>query len=484
MATAPALDRIFAAMGVKKVPKAAQSITPTFKPQSKEQVLGAPQSREHLTSLYDNRQTLSSKQLMQDMFRTDPDVSATVGSYLTLADTPHSMIFYAPDGEIDPDNTRQLHQLVRALTFPTDYTKGFTLKPDFRTLKQELRYMVMLRGVVGAELVFDKMLLPSRLQQVDMDTIEWFEKEAGVYKPRQKVPGTQNGVMLDIPSFFVAYHRRDPTKIYTNSDFISVINTVAARQQVINDLYRLMQVSGFPRISLKVVEEVLMKNAPPSLRDKPQELTTWAQSQLQSVANSFADIRSDMPFAHFDSIEAKVINEKNPGAGLDITKVVEVLNSQNQAALKTMATVIGRGTQGVNTASVEARIAAMNADQLNVPVAAILSQAFTFMMNSYGIPGFAEVTFAPSELRPDLELEPQKVLRSTRMREDLSHGIITDEEYHLTIYGRLPPTGAPKLSGTGFTDKTANVRTDNVSPNGDSLGQSLAPAGGEAVRSN
>ena len=493
MAAASSITSLFQSLGVvKRPPRGVTSFTNTFRVTNKDLVLSAPQSREHLTSLYDDRYTKDSKALLQELFKNDPDVSAAVGAYLTLADTKPMMLVRDVNGQIDANATATLNQLVKALTSPTDYTQGFQLRNNLQTMCQELRYMLLLRGGVAAELVFDKSLIPQRLQQVDINSLRWYEKEPGVYKPRQIVAGLVSnnntpGVDLDIPSFFVAFHRRDPTQIYVNSDFVSVINTVAARQQVINDLYRIMQVTGYPRIALKVMEEVLLKNAPADIKADPLALQTWAQNQLGTVADSFSDLRADQAFAHFDAIEPSVINEKNPGASVDIKNVIDVLNAQNQAALKTMATVIGRGTGSTQVASAEVRIAAMLADQLNVPVMQLLNQAFTFMLNSWGIAGFVEVHFPPAELRPDLELEPQRVLKQSRLLEDLSLGLITDEEYHLQMYGRLPPVGAPVLSGTGFNNQAAaTVNTDNVSPNanGGSLGNSLTPPGSKAAKDN
>ncbi|MFN4091622.1 MAG: hypothetical protein ACK4FG_01845 [Brevundimonas sp.] len=487
MATAPSADSLFAQLTKPfRSQKKATSITPTYNAQAPERILTLPLYRERLDVLYDTRLSKTTQDLLQDLFKNDPDVSAAVGSYLTLSDTPLTMLVHNYEGQIDAQATATLGKLVRALTRPTDYTQGFQIKTSLPMLCQELRYMLLLRGGIAGELVFDKNLIPSRIQQVDFKTLEFFETEPGKYKPRQKVSGKSEGVPLDIPSFFVAFHRRDPTKIYPTSDFVSVINTVAARQQIINDLYRIMQVTGFPRIALKVVEEVLMKSAPASVKDNPDNLAAWANGQLAGVANSFATLRADQAFAHFDSLEPSVINEKNPAAGLDVKQVIDVLNAQNQSALKTMATVIGRGDGSVGVASAEVRIAAMNADQLNVPLKQFLDQLLTFLINSYGIQGFVETRFASAELRPDLELEPQKMLRQSRLLKALSLGLISDEEYHLQAHGRLPPTGAAVLMGTGFDNKGAEVRTDDVSSNanGGSLGRSLTPEGGEAAKSN
>jgi hypothetical protein len=217
------------------------------------------------------------------------------------------------------------------------------------------------------------------------------------------------------------------------------------------------------------------------VREDPNALNTWCLGQLQQLADGYAGLRADQPFAFFDAVEPTMINEKSPGAGININNVIEVLNGQNQAALKTMATIIGRGTSGVNTASVEARIAAMNADQLNRPIKQLLDQAFTFMLNAYGVVGIVDSCFAPAELRPQTELEPMLALKGARLRQDLSLGIISDEEYSMMMYGRLPLVGAPALSGTNFSiegGQTADanvVQPGDVSPNSDPLGRSLAP---------
>lgn len=481
------LPDVFSKLVIKKQPKNATSITTTFNPQQPSQILTVPAYREHLAVLYDDRTSKNSRDLLKDLFKNDPDVSAAVGSYLTMADTPLSFLVKDVNDQVDPNATAQLMQMIRALTRVTDYTQGFQLKLNLQMMCQEFRYMLLLRGAIAAELVFDKLLVPNRLQLVDVDSLRWYETNPGQPKPGQLVPGVTDPIMLDIPSFFVAFHRRDPTSLYPSSDFVSVINTSAARQQVINDLYRIMQVTGYPRISLKVLEEVLMKGAPANVKDSQDQLVAWANKMLQSIADSFGALRADQPFAHFDGVEPSVINEKNPGAGMSITDVISVLNAQNQAALKTMATILGRGTGTTQVAAAEVRIAAMNADQINVPLKQLFDQALTFLLNSYGVQGFVECRFAPAELRPDLELEPQRVLKQSRLLQDLSLGNITDEEYHLWSFGRLPPAGAKPLSGTGFLQpQVGAVDASQTSPNANSgsLGNSIAPGQKKATDLN
>jgi len=484
----PSIDQLFADAGVvRKPPKAPTGITPTFNAANPSQVLTVPTYRDHLSSLTDSRLSQSSQTLLRDMFKHDADVSAAVGSFLTLSDTPMTMIVRDVNGNIDVAATTQLPALVRALTAPTTYLEGFQFKPSLSLLIQEMRYMLMLRGSIGSELIFDKKMRPSRLQHVDTASLVWTEAIAGEMKPSQRVTGRNAPVSLDIPSFFVSYHRRDPTSIYSTSDFVSVINTASARTQVINDLYRIMTVTGYPRMDIKILEETLLQNLPPSVKSDPNPQTTanWIQARMLEVQSTFASLRADQSFVHLDSVEANMLNDRSPGVGIDISNVIDVLNSQNQAALKTMATVIGRGSGAAGVASVEARIAAMNADQLNVPVSNQLSQAFTFLLASYGVPGWVEVKFAPAELRPPLELEAQKSLKASRLLADLSLGIITDEEYHLEMYGRLPPPGSTPISGTNFQNAPSiSVDPTTVSANNDPLGKSQSGEGSAAAKGN
>lgn len=468
-----------------KSKKGGVARTPTFDPGQQTGLITSPLYREHLTDLFQTRAVQDSRELMKLLFTQDPDVSAAVNSYLTMANT--DMLVYAVnlDGEIDGEATRQLELAIKLITHPTDYALGFQLKPDMRSLSESLRWMLLLRGAVGIELVFSDKLQPEKLRNVDMASVEWLEKKPGEYKPQQAPPNSADKISLDIPTFFVGYFRRDPTTIYGYPFFAAAINTIAARQQVINDLYRIMQITGYPRLDISVLEEIILKSAPAGVKTDREKLREWTASRIAEIRAQLQSMRPDQPFVHSDAVAVKIINERNPGAGLDISAIIDTLNAQNQAGLKSMATILGRGTQGVNTSSVEARIAAMNADELNYPIAEVLSKALSFILHQNGFQGWAVVRFAPAELRPDLELEPQRVLLASRLRTDLSLGLITDDEYHLRVHGRVRPKSAPELSGTNFENAaSASVDAQDISPNSDPLGRSMSGEGSKMARSN
>jgi len=317
-----------------------------------------------------------------------------------------------------------------------------------------------------------------------MASIEWEEKKPGQYVPMQKVTGSQDLINLNIPTFFSTSFHQNPSSVYSYSMFVSSINTIAARTQVIEELYNIMRMTGYPRIDVTVLESVLMANAPVGLRNDPKQRQQFVNQQIAAVRSTFSDIRPDQAFVHTDAVTAGMINEKNPGASLQIAEVIETLDAQNQAALKTMPSVVGKGGDG-DTASTESRLFAMNCDSLNETVASLLSEALTLAVRIAGFQGHVHAYFTPIELRPVLELEPHLTMKRSRLMQDLSLGAITDDAYHLDMYGRLGHAGAPELSGTGFLEQqSVDVEADRVSPNDDPNGRGQVSEGGQNAKSN
>lgn len=479
MATNSIINRLKVLLPSKKANEKGVATTSTFNASAANNILSMPAYRDHLTDIFANRSALDSRALLKELFRDDPDVSGSLNAFLTVSDTPFRYLVKDADGQIDPAGQKMMGQIIIALTKRYDYSKGFKIVHDMPSLSEELRYMMLLRGGIGAELVINKEFLPTEFRQTDMGTLEWFEKAPGQFTPQQRA-GTGELISLDIPNFFCTWFRQDPTNIYSHSTFVSAINTIAARQQVINDLYRIMNVTGYPRLEATVAEEVVLKNAPPDVKMDMNKRNAYLAGAIGQITSQISNIRPDQAFVHYDSVQAKILNEKG-GMTLNIDSIISTLNAQNQAGLRTMATILGRGTSGVNTATVEARVFSLNAQALNKPIALLLSQAFTLALRLQGSESFVECSFDEVELRPWTELEPQLIMKQTRLKNDLSHGLITDEEYHLQMYNRLPPEGTPPLSGTNFlTPAPAEASSQTTDENSSPLDRAAAPKGKSA----
>lgn len=469
----------------------------TFNPTATDQPIALPGYREHLTDIFSTRQSQDSRALLQTLFQQDPDMSAAVNAYLTAANTTMWYVVKDSNGVISRPGHKALEQLILSLTTRFDYTlpSAFSLQKSIRLICEQFRYMVLLRGGIGAELVFNKQGQPVELRNIDLATIKWVEKSSNVFIPQQFPTHAQQGkdfISLDIPTFFVSTYHQDPTGIYTYSPFVSAINTIAARQQIVNDLYRIMQMTGYPRIDVKVLEEVLRKNAPAAAQTDPAEMKTFVAARLGELRTALSNLRPDQALIHMDSVEVGIMNDKSSAVTLDIEPIITVLNAQNQAALKVMSTIIGRGESGVNTASVEANIFRQNAEEINGPVADILSQALTLALRLQGIDAIVTVGFDGAELRPDIELEPNKLIQQTRLLQLLSSGLIDDDEFHLELFNRIRPDATPELSGTGFFQSAPSVDGSGKpvgtgappEPQPNATKKAVTPKDSKAVKSN
>lgn len=459
--------------------KGGKGAPPGFNPN--QPILTAPTYRDHLEDIFNTRTASDSRSLMATLANQDPDVSSAINAFLSVSgSSPLTITAYNENNEVDPEGIKLGQSILALLTTTNDYTIGYSSKPTVDALSNLHRYMILLRGSTACELVLDKKYVPFELRTVDPATLTWQRPNKDKLKPIQTPAGSNEEIDLDIPTFFTSNFHQSPIDTYTYSPFVAAINTIASRQLVINELYRIMKIVGYPRVDISVMEDVLMAAAPPAFRTDPKKIREYVEAELNRVRTAINNLQSSDAFVHSNAIDAKVINDKNPSAGLQIENVIEVLNAQNQAALKVMPAVVGKSDNG-QVASTEARLFALNADALNRSVAAIFSKALTLAARLSGYAGRIVAYYPPVELRPQLELEPQMTMRASRLKEDLSLGLITDSEYHMQMYGRPAPDGVEELSGTGFESKKTTIDTEGVSPNGDPLGRSLSGEGGNGV---
>lgn len=462
----------------KRAKAGGQALTPTYKPG--QEVLTIPRYREHLTDLFNSRQANDSRTLMAELARTDSDVSAAFFAYQSIAGSANVRVkAFDMNGELSPEGIRLANSILERVTTTTDYTIGYSPKQSMEQLNDDMRFWTLLRGSPGAELVLNKRFEPESLRLIDMATIEWREKANGIYKPVQKPSGAGVEINLDVPTFFTARFHQSPADIYTYSPFVAAINTISTRVHVINELYRITQIVGYPRMDVTVLEEVLLRSAPPLLRTDSAATRAFIDNQIAQVRQAYQNMRSDEPLIHTDAVKVGMVNDSRPATSLPISSVIDVLNEQNQAALKTMPTVLGKSTNG-QVASTEARLFALHCDALNKVVADVWSQTLTLALRLAGFQGRVVYEFEPVELRPELELEPQRTMKQSRYEQALSRGYISDDEFHVDVFGRPRPDSAPILSGTNFmnSSEAASVDVDGLSPNGDPLGRGLAPEGG------
>ncbi|WP_163277857.1 hypothetical protein, partial [Klebsiella aerogenes] len=83
--------------------------------------------------------------------------------------------------------------------------------------------------------------------------------------------------------------------------------------------YRIMRATGYPRIEIKVLEEILTKNMPATYRQpgREQEKQDWLNARYGEIQSAFDNIAVDQSLVHSDAVELKMLNDKAPGTALN-----------------------------------------------------------------------------------------------------------------------------------------------------------------------
>ena len=91
----------------------------------------------------------------------------------------------------------------------------------------------------------------------------------------------------------------------------------------------------------------------------------------------------------------------------------------------------------------------------------IYSRALTQAVRLQGQDVYVEFKYAELDLRPQAELEAYKAMEQSRILEQLSLGLISDEEACILLTGNLPPEGYKPLAGSMFKSGTSIIANPN-----------------------
>jgi len=399
----------------------------------------------------------------------DADFSQAIWAVTRFASTNIKMMFINDKGDFDADKTRQFKLIMDNVWLSSVNT------PDLNEMADNIIMELFMHGGVGLEVILDPFKLPTRQITVAGKELLW-RKKNGVFVPYQTAQGKE--IKLDIPTFFFVNTDRRPDQAVADSPLLSAVQAVTFKQTVVNDIQRVLKRAGYPRHKVTILEEVLRKNAPADIRMDPIKLTEWLTKQKVSIAEGLSGLNPEDAIVLFDSIEIEYLSTQG-SMTVDFRPILQILDSQLTSALKVLPSILGKSGEGggsQNIASVEAMTFVNTLSFLQERCDKILSQSYTLTARLMGMKGSIIVQHAPINLRPDLELEPQKLAKQNRILQLQSYGHITDSEAALALdIMHLPKE---ELSGTLFLDGGPEVDTENISPNGDPLGRSITGGDG------
>jgi len=447
----------------KAIPNKAKSATPASTA-DKGRALKRDTKENLVSSVSDVRTATTVIEAIRMLCNDEGVTSNAVFTAAAISNTPFKLTAYQTNTNIfDPEATRLANWILASMDTLQDYTKKFADKPTVRSFIEAALLDCQKTAGVGCELVLGDDKLPSYLQLVSYEQIEYVSDGKGGRKPIQKMQGTDD-VDLDLPNFWIAELNKDPTKAYSIPILRAALNTSVTNHEFIEDMRRSVNKTGHSRLVVTLDSEKITATAPEDVIEDPKKLMTYLTAHQAAVTKSLEGLSPEDSIVVFDNLDVDVADIG--GNKADYVDLMKTLNNMQATSLKTPSSIVGLRSDGSQSLSnVEALTYLKTLLALRGPVQDVLSRAFTLAVRLYGSDVYVKFEFDPINLRPEDELEAFRTMKQQRQLELLSLGIWTDERYcHES--GNVYHPDMPELSGTNFFQKAAVKVGEDVDNSG------------------
>lgn len=409
------------------------------------------------------RQGTKTKTIIRDFAAASPDLSAALWAYLRVGiPEKYTAVAKNIDGTFNREATLLVQQVLTRFDMLPDYSEGFTGPQSLRSVAESLAKEIVLEGACSGELVLGKDRLPRRIQPIAVPQIEFVANADKTLSPFQVI-GSER-INLDSPTFIYIALDQDLLEAHAASPLESSIKPVLFSEDFAQDIHRIIKKVIHPRQKVKIDEEKVRK----FLSDEAQHDSTKATEELNAIITmveaKINGLQPEEALVYLDSIGFEVENPSNAGLSSEYEVLQNIGNARMATGSKVMGTVLGHASSSSNIASTESMLFMKSATgAIKLKLDEFFSRMLTIAVRLFGVDVTVEFKFDDIDLRPASELEAFKQTKQTRILEQLSLGMISDEEACLILTGNLPPAGMPKLSGTMF--KTAGGGQTSTGPN-------------------
>ena len=426
------------------------------------------------------RYKTNTKEVVKALAAAFPDLSASVDAYLRTAITSSfTVIAKNLDGSFNREATDAANQLVTRFDVLKNYASGFNGMYSIRGISESLAKELRLYGACALELVLGKGRVPDRLMPVSVTKLKFYQDGIDL-RPVQMVGGDE--IDLDYPTFFYTSLDQDLTEAYSSSPMESAIQPVLFGQEFFNDVRRVIRRAIHPRMRVTLAEEQLRRSIPPEYYGAPEKEKEFIDQVISGLASKLNGLNPEDALVLLSSVEAEYMNNGNQSLDAEYGALTDLIDAKVATGTKTLPSVLGHGTGSSNIAGAEAMLFVKNAEgAVQQKLNEIFTQALTLATRLLGYDVYVEFRYKPIDLRPDSELEAFYAMRQSRVLEQLSLGLITDDDACIQLTGKLPPVGYKPLAGTGFRPNTGAEPVANpysgtsTGPGGGANNQNLKP---------
>lgn len=470
MATAPttALPRRLAGKATSATPSSRYTKDADIPNQGNLSVVDAETIRNH-------RQTNRIVEAIRLACRFDGTLSTAIYDLVQIANSGLQLKAYnSTTHEFDPEGTKVARSILSLMDTVYDYTKGFVDRRAVDSVLETALREVVITGAISGELVLNKARFPDRIQIVPFETLVWKSRGDGGKYPIQRGV-TSEEIKLDIPNFWVIESHLGADSPYPRSMMEAGLSTTFYYAEFIEDMRRVVRRTGHTRLVAQINAEQVREAAPEKAKQSEEQMRAHMEQVRTELQTIISNMEPEDALVVYDVAEVEDISAK--GQKADYTELMQTLSGMAATSLKSHPSILGLRIEGSQSLSnTESLVFLQVAKAAQKAVATFMSRALTLATRLYGPDVYVKSRFAPVNLRPEDELEAFRVMRQDRILDQLSLGLITDEEAREEL--DLPPMlpGMPRLSGTMFRDKSAgDSRANEVSPNDDPMGRALQP---------
>jgi hypothetical protein len=422
----------------------------------------------------------NSREAVRNFVAASPDLSAAVFAYIRMAvSQTYTAVAYSSDGRIDVDATKLVQQILSRMEHVGDYTAGFSQNPSIRSSSESLAKELMLYGSASLEVIFDKALTPSKLQPISVTNIDFIADGLGV-RPVQIIGSETRD--LDTPAFIYTSLDQDLLSAYSTSPLEPALQPTLFGHELLNDIRRIVRRVLFPRLKAVVDEDKFRANLPAEIQFDPEKLNEYMTSFILDLETRLNNLAPEEALIYFDTLDLTLESRGNDSLGDELKVLQSLIDGKTASGSKALGAILGHGAASSNIASTEAALFLKSVQgAVQAKLNELYSRALTVAVRVMGVDVSVQFKYADIDLRPAAELVAFHQTKQAMVLEQLSLGLITDEEASIQLTGHLPPEGYKPLSGTMFKSKQEAQPTDQSSNNGSTLNQNLnsdAPAQG------
>jgi hypothetical protein len=436
-----------------------------------------PDRRLAVTDTTQTRRTANStSEVIRDFVASSPEFSSAVFNYLRVSITKgFRAVAYNMDGTANPEATSLLQQIIARMDVLPDYSLGFNGVASLRSCSESMAKEILQEGAILAELVLDKARLPARIQPISMKGTKLQPDKNNFLVPVQSVGGKD--IVLDSPTIFYVALDQDLTKAYPSAPLEPAIKAVLFAESFIGDLQRVIRRAIHPRLDVAVDYEKFVKAVPPDYLGDPEKLTAFQNQTIANLQSMLNDLKPEDALVHFDFITVDYLNNGNSSLANEYDAIKSIVDAKLASGTKTLPAVLGMDSTS-NVASTQSMLFVKSAaGAVQYKLNEIYSRMFTLAVRLLGQDVYVKFQYDEIDLRPDNEVEAFRSAKQSRLLEQLSLGLISDEEACLELTGHLPPAGFKPLSGTMFKAKAASSDpgNDGSSNGGSALNKKVDP---------